>query len=210
MVITLGRRSANVQAYIKEMTTPSRSKRVRNPEVHRAAILDAARQVFAERGYSKATIREVARRAGVTHGLVVLHFTTKEKLFVEALLERRRAPAAIEGDVDKLPELIARAYVERVEADGPNDPFVALIRSAGDIDVAKQLLGAMRMEPAQAYLSVLSAHDLERRAELLGALLIGVTFSRYVLADGELAAMPPQELVAYLIPPIRTILLEPQ
>jgi hypothetical protein len=37
-----------------------------------------------------------------------------------------------------------------------------------------------------------------------------VTFSRYVLADGTLAAMSSDELIAYLIPAIRTILLEPQ
>jgi hypothetical protein len=45
---------------------------------------------------------------------------------------------------------------------------------------------------------------------MLGALLIGVTFSRYVLADGPLAAMSPEELIGYLIPAIRTILLGSQ
>jgi AcrR family transcriptional regulator len=188
----------------------STSKRVRNPEAHRAAILAAAREVFAERGYSRATIREVASRAGVTHGLVVLHFTTKEKLFVDALLDQSRVTEPVDVEADDLPELIARDYVERVEADGPNDPFVALLRSAGDTDVAKHLLRAMRMEPAEAYLSAMDAGDREQRGDLLGALLIGVTFSRYVLADGPLAAMSSEQLVAYLVRPIRTILLEPQ
>lgn len=190
------------------MPTPPRSKRVRNPEAHRSAILAAAREVFAERGYSKATIREVARRAGVTHGLVVLHFTTKEKLFVDALLENRRVIDTVEGGIDDLPERIARSYVENIEADGSTDPFVAVIRSAGDTDVARQLLHAMRREPAEAYLSSLNAGDLDRRGDLLGALLIGVAFSRYVLADGQLAAMSTEELIEYLIPPIRTILLD--
>ena len=185
-------------------------KRVRNPDAHRAAILDAAREVFGERGYSKTTIREVARRAGVTHGLVVLHFTTKEQLFIDALLEHRRVAEAAEGDVDDLPERIARSFVERIEADGPSDPFIALIRSAGDTDVAKQLMRAMRMEPTQAYLSTMDAPDLNQRADMVGALLIGVTFSRYVLADGPLAAMSSDELLAYLVPAIRTILLESQ
>jgi AcrR family transcriptional regulator len=201
---------ANVQAYIKSMPTPTGSKRVRDPEAHRIAILSAARRVFAERGYSKATIREVARRAGVTHGLVVLHFTTKEKLFIDALLERSRVTEAPDVEADALPELIARDYVERIEADGPNDPFVALVRSAGDTDVAKQLLRAMRREPADAYLATLDISDLEQRSDLLGAFLIGVTFSRYVLADGQLAAMSADELIAYLVPPIRSILFEPR
>jgi AcrR family transcriptional regulator len=188
----------------------AKRKRVRNPGVHRAAILGAAREVFGERGYSKTTIREIARRAGVTHGLVVLHFSTKEQLFIDALLEHRRVADVAEGDVQDLPERIARSFVERIEADGPSDPFIAVIRSAGDTDVAKQLMRAMRLEPAEAYLSTVDNADLNQRADMLGALLIGVTFSRYVLADGPLAAMSPEELIGYLIPAIRTILLGSQ
>lgn len=189
------------------MATEQR-KRVRNPEAHRAAILDAARSVFGERGFSSGTIREIAQRAGVTHGLVVRHFETKEKLFVTALLDKRRATTKFDGDVADLPALVARRYVEQIEADGPADPFIALVRSAGDVQVARELLHAMRLEPAESYLGVLDSSDAERRGDLLGALLIGVTFSRYILADGHLSTLTPDELIAYLIPPIRGILLD--
>ena len=50
-------------------------------------------------------------------------------------------------------------YVENIEADGASDPFIALIRSAGDTRLAKQLSKAMRGEPATAFLGVL---DLPR------------------------------------------------
>ena len=173
-------------------------KRVRDPEAHRAAILRAAREVFGERGYARGSIREIAQRAGVTHGLVVRHFSTKDQLFITALLDDRRAQPDFNSDVSELPERAARAYVEQIEADGPKNPFIALIRSAGDADVAKKLLRAMRMEPADAYLSGLGTPDLDRRSDLLGALLIGVTFSRYILADGPSAEMSPEELIAYL------------
>jgi AcrR family transcriptional regulator len=188
-------------------SNPPKRKRVRNPEAHQAAILAAARDVFGERGYAQGTIREIARRAGVTHGLVVRHFETKEQLFVNSLLERRHTPLALAGDVSDLPELIASDYVERIEADGSSDPFIALIRSADDVDVAKRLLRAMRLQPADAYLAALDVPDREKRGDLLGALLIGVTFSRYVMADGPLAAMSADELIAYLVPLIRGILL---
>jgi hypothetical protein len=104
---------------------------------------------------------------------------------------------------------VARTYVEQIEADGPNDPFIALIRSAGDADVAKQLLRAMRMEPAAAHLAELDIPDLDRRTDLLGALLIGVTFTRYILADGPLASMSSEDLIAYLTPLVRGILFDP-
>jgi AcrR family transcriptional regulator len=185
----------------------SKRKRIRNPDAHRAAILASARSVFAEHGYANGTIREIARRAGVTHGLVVRHFSTKEQLFVRALMEQR-AEKPYSGPVAGLPEYIAARYVENIENDGAGDPFVALLRSAGDTPLAKELLKTMRGEPATTLLGVLPAQDLDRRADLLGALLIGVTFSRYILAEGTLATMTPPELIAYLTQAISGILLD--
>lgn len=44
-------------------------------------ITDAAFEVFAERGYATARVEEVAKRAGVSKGLLYLYFKTKEELF---------------------------------------------------------------------------------------------------------------------------------
>jgi AcrR family transcriptional regulator len=184
-------------------------KRVRNPEVHRAAILLAAREVFAEHGYGRATIREIASRAGVAHGLVRLHFTSKEQLFVAALLQDRRHVAdTIDGDLDGLAERVVRTFVERIDSNGAGDAFVAIIRSAGDTEVARALLQAMRKEPTAAFAKALDVPDVERRSDMLGALFIGVAFSRHVLADGPLAAMSSERLVASLIAPTRSILFD--
>ncbi len=51
----------------------------------RAAILDAARRAFAERGYDLASIRAVAEVAGVDPALVRHYFGSKEGLFVAAM-----------------------------------------------------------------------------------------------------------------------------
>lgn len=51
------------------------------------AILDAARQVFAERGYHGSTMRDIAAAAGVATGTLYLYFPSKEALY-EALLGR--------------------------------------------------------------------------------------------------------------------------
>ncbi|MBE1552111.1 AcrR family transcriptional regulator [Mycobacterium sp. OAS707] len=45
---------------------------------------EAAREVFAERGYD-ATTREIASRAGVSHDLIFRYFESKEKLFFDAV-----------------------------------------------------------------------------------------------------------------------------
>ena len=46
-------------------------------------ILSAAREVFAEKGYSRATMDDVAARIGVSKGALYLYFDSKEKLFEE-------------------------------------------------------------------------------------------------------------------------------
>ena len=51
-------------------------------------ILDAAEVVFANWGYTGATMREIAERASVAQGLIHYHFKTKEDLF-EAMVARR-------------------------------------------------------------------------------------------------------------------------
>jgi AcrR family transcriptional regulator len=57
------------------------------PGVHghgRRLLLQAARELFAQKGYSGASTREIAGRAGVTEPMLFRHFGTKQKLFQEA------------------------------------------------------------------------------------------------------------------------------
>ncbi|XVU29271.1 TetR family transcriptional regulator [Actinoplanes sp. CA-054009] len=183
-------------------------RRTRDPEAKRAAILGAARAVFAEHGFERATIREIARRAGVAHGLVMLHFTSKERLFLAAVPGPRDLADAVAGDLDGLPGRIALSYVARMESAGRADPFIALVRAAAsDQEAAKALLRAMREESLTAYEIVLEGPDVEERVNLGASLLIGVTMSRYVLADGPLAVMTPDRLARYLTNALRAILL---
>ncbi len=58
----------------------------RTPAVVRKLLLEAAGGVFAERGFSGATTREIADRAGVAEPLLFRHFGSKAKLFLEAVL----------------------------------------------------------------------------------------------------------------------------
>ncbi|RFA28990.1 hypothetical protein CAI21_11090 [Alkalilimnicola ehrlichii] len=62
-------------------------------EATRESILDAAIEVFLEKGVSRTTLEMIARRAGVTRGAVYWHFKDKNDLFT-ALAERARAPMA--------------------------------------------------------------------------------------------------------------------
>ncbi|WP_223167443.1 TetR/AcrR family transcriptional regulator [Nonomuraea sp. SYSU D8015] len=188
-------------------TEPIVRKRRRDPEASRAAILDAARAAFAERGYARATIREIAQRAGVTHGLVMRHFSSKEQLFIAAMPGARDLETLMPGTPETLPERIAQAFVDRMENADGNDPFIALIRSAAsDERAATNLYLAMRQHSIDAYSALITGADAEERIDLLGAYLIGVTFSRYVVKNGPLADMAPERLVHHLTGTVHSIL----
>ncbi|MDQ8705558.1 TetR family transcriptional regulator [Streptomyces sp. LHD-70] len=60
-------------------------KRVRNYGTGRVALLEAAVRVVARGGLRKLTYRAVAEEAGVTHGLVVHHFGTRDALIEETV-----------------------------------------------------------------------------------------------------------------------------
>ena len=59
----------------------------RNGEVIRSLLLDAARELFAEKGYAGAVTREIAARANVSEVLLFRHFTSKAQLFEKAVFE---------------------------------------------------------------------------------------------------------------------------
>src|ERR1700709_1251422 len=56
--------------------------RERRPEHTRSLLLDAAEEVFAEKGFTTATLDDIAHAAGYTKGAIYKHFVTKEDLFL--------------------------------------------------------------------------------------------------------------------------------
>ncbi|MCV7439406.1 TetR/AcrR family transcriptional regulator [Mycobacterium seoulense] len=107
------------------MTTGSASGRANMPtgraEVA-AAVLEAATELFAERGPAATSIRDIAARSNVNHGLVFRHFGTKENL-VGAVLDhlganltallRDEAPAEeLDRALDRQMRVMARTVLD--------------------------------------------------------------------------------------------------
>lgn len=62
-----------------------RAPRTMSREARRAQLIASTIETLAARGYSRVTLTEVARTAGLSHGLVLFHFESKERLLAETL-----------------------------------------------------------------------------------------------------------------------------
>jgi AcrR family transcriptional regulator len=92
---------------------PARKSRRAIPAAdRRQAILDAALDVFSERGFAQARLDEVAARAGIAKGTIYLHFADKEALF-RALVTVAAGPV-----LDRLEQIAAQDLPIAVVLDG--------------------------------------------------------------------------------------------
>jgi len=109
-------------------TTTSRRAAIGRPQTSasdkRDAILRAATEVFARRGFFQAQVADVARVAGVAAGTVYLYFRSKDDLLVsifertmkEAIVEGRAAISGVTDPRVKL-ERVARLHLDRLGRD---------------------------------------------------------------------------------------------
>ncbi|MFD2418692.1 TetR/AcrR family transcriptional regulator [Amycolatopsis pigmentata] len=188
-------------------------RRGRRPAGHdtRTALLEAARQVFAENGYEGATVRAIAARAGVDAAMVNHWFGGKETLFAQAVLQipsevQELAASVLAGDLDTVGERIARGFVTAWDSTA-GGIFPALVRSLTGHDQAaaglrdflvKHMFGRIvaRLEVDQPLL----------RANLCASQLVGIGMVRYVAKFEPLASAPADVLVAAVGPTLQRYL----
>jgi len=182
----------------------------------REAILRAARETFAEKGYDGASIRTIAAGAGVDPALVHHYFGTKDDLFLATV----GAPldpavvvgAALEGDPDGLPERLIRTFLGVWDNPVTGKAALAIVRSAVQHELSarmmrefvttriiRRILTRLPIDPA----------EIPRRGALLASQAVGLIMVRYVIKLEPLASAPPEDVVAWIAPTIRRYLFEP-
>jgi AcrR family transcriptional regulator len=171
----------------------------------REGILKAAAAAFADRGYDRATIRDIAARAGVDPALVIHYFGSKEALFTEVLqlpIRPRevflRAAAADSGSIGAT---VVRTFLETWEPPEQRVRLTAMLRSATTNDAAMRLLRDLLVREVFAPMTeVLGVRDGELRATLVGSQLVGLALMRYIGRIEPLASASIDELVAAVGP----------
>jgi AcrR family transcriptional regulator len=177
----------------------------------REAILDAARRVFAEHGYQQATIRDVARLAGVDPALVHHYFGRKQELFVAAVQLPVNPAEQLMGVLAQDPEQAGERMVELFlsvwDHAADQSPLLALVRSAvGDERAAAMLREFITEEVLGQIAHRLGSPDAKLRATLVGSQLMGMAMARYIVKVEPLASAPAAQVVAAIGPTLQRYL----
>lgn len=132
----------------------------------RAQILDAAIEVFLERGVAAATLEQIAERAGFTRGAVYWHFKNKLEIFQQLLEEVHLSfiegllrdldidhPQPLEQLRDRCVELLLE-----LENDKRKSDILRIIYLRGDLAQGTEAMFERRRENKERNLKLIAAY----------------------------------------------------
>jgi AcrR family transcriptional regulator len=201
-----------VLSYEKSFVAMARTPK--GVEDRREQILDAAMRAFAQKGFKRATNKDIAREAGITPGLIYHYFENKEALF-KAIIEGRSPLGMLRSLPQEMLELPPETFLPFLlkQALGiiEGEDFVRLIRvilpeivhnpemSPLGVSVLQQVLGflanylTLKMESGQ-----MRQKDASLIAQILLGSMVGFVLRRQILRD-PVALMLTQEQIATAI-----------
>ena len=171
-----------------------------------ATILDAARQLFAESGFERATIRAVASRAGVDPALVMQYFGSKEGLFAAAAKWSGEHETVLTASKEQVPAAALRDMLEKFEGAGDREAAVALMRNCLTHPEASRIMrDEVMCDRSAAVARTLDGEDADLRAGLIGACMIGLGMARYLLELPAVAGASKQDVQRLMEPVLRAL-----
>jgi AcrR family transcriptional regulator len=189
-------RMSNFQSKTSDLTG-----RTRKSERTRAAILQAAQELFARLGYERTTVRDVAARAAIDPAMVMRYFGSKEALFARATDFDLKLPDLTKTRPTQFGEALIRHFLDIWEGPASNGSLTILMRAAASNDDAAEKtrrIFAGQVMPMLA--QVADRAEYATRAGLIASQVLGLALCRYVLKVPPVVAMKPEQIVACVGP----------
>jgi AcrR family transcriptional regulator len=162
-------------------------RKIEKSDRTRAAIEQAGRRLFAEQGYERTTVREIAREAGIDASLVIRYFGSKDGLFATVAEPDLHLPNLAEVDPVKIGEVLVSHFMDVWE--GPSGMPVLLRSAASNEAAADRLKQMFARQVGPAVASAGSPELASRRAGLIASQLLGLAMTRYILRLPPVVAM---------------------
>ena len=175
------------------MTKPLRSQPTRD------RILDAARRLFASRGYERTTIRAVADAAEINVSLVMRYYGSKEALFAQAAKIDLGVPDLAAVPRESRGAAIITSFLDRWEGKGASDELPALLRAAATHELSRQrLIEVIIVQAGREVGGTVSPEQLDERLGLIITQLSGLAFSRFILKHPLVVALGREAIIRRL------------
>jgi AcrR family transcriptional regulator len=172
----------------------------------RNVILGAARRLFADTGYDKTSVRDVAAAAGVDPAMIRHYFGSKVELF-RATMGWPFEPADIAARVTAgdrggdIGERLTRVFFEAWEQPASRAPLLAILRGAATHEESANLVRQFIQGQVYAHIATaLAAPDAELRIDLAMSQLLGIAYLRHILRVEPVASTPVEELIERIAP----------
>ncbi|MFG3116193.1 TetR/AcrR family transcriptional regulator [Streptomyces sp. NPDC048197] len=177
----------------------------RDAQGTRRRLLDAAAELFAERGYERATVRDIAARAGANQALLFRYFGTKKALFGEVMArggqeQLRTTPA------DRLFEVALRGMLAGGGGPGADRSLEVCLRSIGGSDEIADALRGLGEEYAEVLATLSASDDGGLRGDLALSWLLGIGLMRVVVGKEPLASADPDTVCTLTAGALRNLL----
>jgi AcrR family transcriptional regulator len=176
-------------------------------------VLEIARELFGQNGYSGTTVRAIATAAGVDPAMVFYFFGTKQGLFSAVIDMSDKVPPAIEsifdGGLGTIGERIVRTLVENLDKSG-RTPLIMLTRSAPTDPQSEALLREfIDREITDRLAALLGTPDAALRAGMVYVQILGLAVARYIVHIEPIASASVDELAAMFGPLVQHCLTGP-
>jgi len=189
----------------------SRRGRRRGASTTRETILAAARELFGDLGYDRATVRAIAAGAEVDPALVAHYFGRKEELFAAAMRlpvsPSQVLPAARSLPAGCVGEEVVRRFLSAWDDPAQRPVLLGLLRTGlTDERSAAMVRRFVMREALEPVARLLDTPDGPLRATLVGSQLIGLALLRYVGRVEPLASAPVDTVARRVGPTIERYL----
>jgi AcrR family transcriptional regulator len=191
-----------------------RTGRRRGSPDTREAILRAARETFADKGFDAASIRAIAAAAGCDPALVHHYFGSKEQLFlatVQAPVDPSQViPGVVAGGREGAGERLVGTVLRIWDDPVTGTAALALLRSALQHErSARMLREFLTTQVLRKVVAQLAVDDAPVRAGLVATQMMGLIAARYLLRIEPVASSSAQLLAAQVGPTIDRYLTDP-
>jgi len=184
---------------------PSVERGRHDKQGRRACLVEAATQVFAEKGYEAATTREVAERAGCSEGLIHRYFGGKRGLLFAALEQKAEKAAAnaaaLAPDCDDLHDDLRGIFLAYLQYTLAQRDFMRVVseRAIVDPEVGRFIGSRLEEERARLFTEKLRRHQRAGRVRddvdcaVVGRLISGLCYQSGFFLQ-VVFEMPPEEV----------------